>query len=65
MGKFALFAAMLACTAAVAFAGGSAVYQTGAYDNVVVAIKDSVSPVHCKAIVNNIEVSPKFQKILF
>lgn len=63
MGKFALFAAMLACTAALAFAGGSAVFQTGAYDNVVVAIKDSVSPVNCKAIVNNIEVSLTFHVI--
>lgn len=57
MRTFALLAAMLACTAAVAFAGGSAVFQSGAYDNVVVAIKDSVSPDNCKNIVNNIEVS--------
>lgn len=58
MRKFALVAALLACTAAVGFAAGSsAVFQSGGYDNVVVAIKDSVPQTHCKAIVNNIEVS--------
>jgi len=50
-------AAVLACTVAAAFAGGSAVFQSGAYDNVVVAIKDSVPVANCKLIVNNVEVS--------
>lgn len=60
MGRIALFAATLVCTAAVAFASsGSAVFQSGGYDNVVVGIRDSVSQTHCKAIVNNIEVSPQ------
>lgn len=57
MRKFAILAAMLACTAAVAFAGGSVVFQSGGYDNVVVAIKDSVPSTNCKTIVNNIEVN--------
>lgn len=58
MRKFALVATMLACVAAVGLAAGSsAVFQSGGYDNVVVAIKDSVPQTYCKAIVNNIEVS--------
>lgn len=57
MNACALLAAVLACTAAVAFAGGSAVFQSGAYDNVVVAIKDSVPVANCKLIVNNVEAA--------
>lgn len=60
MKKSAIFAAVLTCVVAVAVASGdSAVYHSGAYDNVVVAIKDSVSSANCKTIIGNIEVSPR------
>lgn len=57
MTAYAFLAVVLACITAVSFAGGSAVFQSGAYDNVVVAIKDSVPVANCKTIVNNVEVS--------
>lgn len=62
MKKSAIFAAMLTCVVAVTVASGdSAVYHSGAYDNVVVAIKDSVSSANCKTIIGNIEVSLREQ----
>lgn len=62
MRTFVLFAMTLACV--VASIVGSAVFQSGAYDNVVVAIKDSVSAENCKTIINNVEVSPKIRYII-
>lgn len=62
MRTFVLFTTTLACI--VASVVGSAVFQSGAYDNVVVAIKDSVSSENCKTIISNIEVSLKIHYII-
>ncbi|XP_025412425.1 calcium-activated chloride channel regulator 1-like [Sipha flava] len=55
MRTFVLFATTLVCV--VASVVGSAVFQSGAYDNVVVSIKDSVSAENCKTIINNVEAA--------
>lgn len=63
MRTFVLFATTFACV--IASIVGSAVFQSGAYDNVVVAIKDSVSAENCKTIISNVEVSPKIYYDIF
>ncbi|XP_050535825.1 calcium-activated chloride channel regulator 1-like [Daktulosphaira vitifoliae] len=47
------FLAALCCLATAS----PAVYRSGGYDNVVISIKDSVSPANCKHIINNIEAA--------